>query len=155
MATAGTRITRHDFGHLLRCVEVVVTEPVVVAQDQRRHAEAGDQIIADKGLGGQAAEFPGERQDLETVHAAGQAALLLLLQRRQQPEPVGILLQDAARMRPEGHDHALLPPLTGDGAQLIDHLPVPQMYAVEKTGRRYSHFTSSKSCRCGRSGFLA
>ena len=118
---------------------------MVITQHQRRHAQPAGQILLDKGFGGKPAEVTVEGQHLETVHSVRQAARPLLLQGGQEAQTIGILLQDTARMRPESDQQALLSPLTGDGAQPVDHLLVSQMYAVEKAGRRYSHFTNSKS----------
>ena len=136
---------RHGRHHLVGRSKGVVAQPVVVTQHQGRHAQPPGQVLLDKRFGGKLAEIPVEGQHLETVHSVSQAARTLLLQSGQQAQAVCVLLQDTARMRPESDQQALLPPLTGDGAQPVDHLLVSQMYAVEKTSRRYSHFTNSKS----------
>ena len=57
-------------------------------------------------------------------------------------------------MRPERNNHGLLSPFTGRRDHGIQKVTVPKMDTVKKA-RGYNHFTSSKSCLCGISGFLA
>ena len=67
---------------------------------------------------------------------------------------MGILLQHGPRMRRKRDDNRLLAPFAGRGDECTDHLAMSQMDPVEKAGGDYSHFTSGKSCRCGRRGFF-
>ena len=57
-------------------------------------------------------------------------------------------------MRPEGDDHTLVTPVLRSFDKPLKHKTVPEMDTVKKACG-YNHFTSSKSCLCGISGFLA
>ena len=57
-------------------------------------------------------------------------------------------------MRPECDNHTLLPAFARGPEQSVYHESVSEMDTIEKTCSDYSHFTSGKSCLCGRSAFL-
>ncbi len=71
--------------------------------------------------------------------------LRLLVKSSQKPQGTCVLLQHIAGMRPESHDHALIPTCRSSLHKLLYNKTVPKMDTVKKAGG-YNHLTSSKSC---------
>ena len=95
--------------------------------------------------GGEGGELAGEGQNLHAVYAAGGQQSLLLIQRGEQAELAGILLQNRPRMRPKCDHNGLLSPFPGSGDHRLKDMTVPKMDTVKKTCGYYSHFTHSKA----------
>ena len=97
---------------------LVVAEAVVVAHDERLDAQAADQQVADEDVGREAAECLVERNDDQVVDAGPFEQQGLLLDRREQLQPLGTA-QGHARMRIERkHDAFAAPAL-----RLLAHGP--------------------------------
>ena len=84
---------------------------VVEANQQGRAAVAADHDVPQILLRRKAAEFAGEGDHLDAVHAEPEEHFPLLVQRVEQAEIPRAVLQDRARMGPERQD-------TGEGAAL-------------------------------------
>ena len=129
----------------------VAAHPVVEADQQGRAAVAADHDLAQVLLRREAAERAVEAEHLDPVDAEPEEHLSLLIQRAEQAELPRAVLQDRARVGPEGQHTAEGAALLRGTDQLLYDLTVAQVDAVEKTGG-YNHLTIGKSCLCGMSG---
>ena len=96
----------------------VTTYSIVIAHDNQR----GGKAFTEQGQvlrGGEGGKGAREGKNLYAVNAKPQKQRLFFIQRVQNPEIAGILLQNGARMGPECYDNGLLSPFAGRGDQCL------------------------------------
>ena len=103
--------------HLPKCF-IIATYSIVIPHNN----ESGRILFTEQGevlRGGEGGKGAREGKNLYTVNAKAKKESLFFIQRVQNPEIAGILLQNSARMGPECYDNGLLSPFTGRGDQCL------------------------------------
>ena len=112
---------------------------VVITYNQDFHPAFPNKILLYEFLSCQQAELPGKLQHRNLVNAETLDKSLLLLQGSQKPKVISLLLEYAARMRPEGHNLAFEAFLLSDTLCSKYHLLVTQVHSVKESCRSYTH----------------